>query len=266
MAKILITGQSGDVGSVLFRLYREAGEDIAQLDVTNDVKAERILHLAAKSPPASNSEMIKSNVMYLQQVIEYAKKNDIKELIFFSAASVYGDINKEDVQEDDEWTNPSFYGSLKYLGEELLEESPLSVLCLRFPAILGFRNTTNFLSRLFMQLRDGKDVEITNADKLFNNFVSIESISEFLRQVKLTKSFDVINVASKKEKTLFEMATIIKNALNSQSKIKISDKTSNFFNVSVEKAEKYGFVPEGVELSLKRWVKQRVEYEKVNVS
>ncbi|MFC1704331.1 NAD-dependent epimerase/dehydratase family protein [Candidatus Omnitrophota bacterium] len=267
MTKLLITGHAGDVGSVLFKMFQEAGEDVASLTIENNTSAQRILHLAAKSPPATEHEMRRSNEAFLKEVIAYAEKNKIKEFIFFSAASVYGDIDKEDVYEEGVVATPSFYGSLKLLGEELLKKSSLNVLCLRLPAILSFTNTTNFLSRCFIKLYKNEVLEITNADRLFNNFVSIESIFDFLHRIELNRPFDVINLASKKEKTLRQVVEIIKNELQSKSELIFSDKRNSFFNLSTQKAEKeYGFVPEAVEKSFKRWVAQRIKYEKVKVS
>lgn len=260
--KTLITGYKGDVGSILFNLYKEAKEDIVPLDTTVDINSERIIHLAAKSPPATSDEIIKSNILYLQDIVRYAIRNNIKEIIFFSAVALYGNPTKENLSETDKIERPNLYGVSKLLGEEILKESPINALCLRFPAILCLKNSTNFISRCYLKLKNNNRLELTNPNELFNNFISVESIFRFLTQVKLVEKFDVINLASKKEKTLLEIVTLMKESLNSQSEIEISDKKSNFFNISTQKAEiKYGFVPYSVKDSLEDWIQQRKLYE-----
>ncbi len=263
MEKILMTGHLGGVGSVLYKLFKDSGADIAPLDLNQDVSAKRILHLAAKSPPATDSEMHESNIAFLKKVINFAEKNKIKELIFFSAASVYGDIDKENVCEDDIGLTPCLYGALKLLGEDMLESSELDCLCLRFPAILSFKNETNLLSRSFLKLLKEEHVEIFNSDRIFNNFISIEDIFRFVSNLYLKEKFDVINLASNKDKTLKEVIEIVKDKLNSPSKLLIEERHRNFFNLSIKKAQKkYNFFPNNSEEVLRTWVRQRIEYEK----
>lgn len=259
---ILMSGYRGDVGSALFKLYEESGQRIAPLNTAIDVKAEMILHLAAKSPPANACEIVSSNILYLQDVIRYAEKNGIKKIIFFSAAAIYGNPDKDGVDEDGPIQGLSLYGISKLLGEEMLKCSPLNVLCLRLPAILGFRTNTNFMSRCYQKLQDNDDLIITNPNKIFNNFISVDNIFEFVSKVKMTNKFDIINLASKKERSLLNVISMLKNELGSKSNIKLSDEKVNFFNIATKNAEKkYGFIPHGTERTLKEWVRARMRSE-----
>jgi nucleoside-diphosphate-sugar epimerase len=259
MSNILITGYKGDVGSTLYGLYKNSNINICPLDLSvNNVSADRILHLAARSPLALPDEIIQSNILFLQDIIKYAYNNKIKEIIFFSSSSVYGNPDREYLEEHDQIANPDIYGITKLLGEKLLEYSPINVLCLRFPAILSLKNTNNFMSRCYLKLKNDNPIEIINPDKIFNNFISIENIFNFLLQVKVNKKFDVINLASKREKTLFEIVSMIKNISESKSEITISDKICNFFNISTVKAERdYNFIPYRAEDTIKKWIEQK---------
>ena len=258
MGKTLLTGHKGDIGSILFDLYTKSNQEIEPLDVKVDRPAKRIIHLAARTPPASTQMMLDSNIFYLQEVIKYAVRNGAKELIFFSTISVYGKQDKEDVGEDEKPCDPDLYGLTKLIGEKLLQDSQLNVLCLRLPAILGNRNTTSFMSRCFETLKNNEALEISNAHRTYNNFISAENLFEFLEKVEISRKFDVVNLASKKEKTVLEIAETIKGALNSKSDIMVADKKRGFFNISTRKAEnEYGFVPYGTKNSLNSWVRQR---------
>lgn len=265
--RYLITGGYGDTGAILYKLFRERGLDIVHFEKGKDIQADRVLHLAAKSPPAGTEQIIGSNVLYLQEMVNYAVKNRIKEMVFFSAMSVYGKLDKEDVMEEDCITGTGLYGVSKLMGEEILRNSPLKVVCLRLPAILGHRNTTNFMSRCYMKLRDNEDVELTNAGRQFNNFISVENVFDFLADLKLSKKFDVVNLASKKGMTVLEIVEMMKGILKSKSGIIVKEGKSPFFNISTEKAEiGYSFKPHMSEQSIVEWLKKRQEYERNKIS
>ena len=261
--RCLITGGSGDIGSILFKLYQREGFDILPFDEKIDMKADRILHLAAKSPPAHPVDIINSNVIYLQRVANYAKRNKIGELIFFSAASVYGNQNKENVAENDCVVDPNIYGVSKLLGEKLLRETSLNVLCLRLPAVLGLKNKTNFLSRCYVKLKNNEDIELTNPERLFNNLISIENIFDFLKNLVFKKKHDVVNLAAKKEMTIIEIVKLMKERLQSTSGIISPDKKADCFTLSTTKAEtEYDFKPCPVKESITEWLHERREYER----
>ncbi len=264
---VIITGGNGDVGSMLFKLYREAGLEICHLGELLSSSNSVILHLAAKSPPATKDKLIESNIQYLRNVVGYAIEHGIKDFVFFSAASVYGVMDTEDVNETESPHLPSFYGLTKLIGEEYLKESGLKTLCLRLPAILGYKNKTNLLSNFYSKLINNEEIEITNHNRFFNNFISIENIFDFLRDVKLIKSHDVINLASNKELTLINLVTLMKELANSNSNIKTSHKSTPFFNISTKRAEvQYNFKPYNPTDVIPRWIQKRIQYEKNQVS
>lgn len=259
---VIITGSGGDIGSILASLYRKAGAAVYSPDEAIRHGASVILHLAAKSPPASCDEMINSNILYLRDVLQSAQNNNIENMIFFSAVSVYGDLDKEEVNEDDPPEQPSFYGLTKLIGEKYLKESAINTLCLRLPAVLGFRNKTNIMSRLFLKLINNEAIELTNHDKLFNNFISVENIFEFIINLRLKLKHDTINLASAKDLTLFDIATLMKNLMGSKSTIRVLREKKNFISISTKKAElQYNFVPYDAAGVITRWVKQRTAHE-----
>lgn len=260
--KYLITGGFGDIGSMLYKAYEKQGLEILHFDKQQNIQANRLLHLAAKSPPASVAQIIESNIVYLHEIADYAVRNGIGEIIFFSGAAIYGKQNKENVSEADPSLDADIYGLSKLFGEKLLEQTGLRILSLRLPAVLGMKNTTNFLARCYMRLIKGENIELTNAGRTFNNLIAVENIFHFLREVKLQKEYDTINLATAKEMTIIEIVNLMKHLLNSTSDIKISDAKNSFFNISTKKAElKYGFNPDSTALSIERWVHQRLKYE-----
>ena len=257
LQKTLLTGASGEIGSLLIGAYHAHGKFLIPLDEKSTVTAARILHLAARSPKASLQEIVRSNLLYLQKVIMYANRNNISELIFFSSVSVYGLQNREEIIEEEVGTNLSLYGSSKLFGEEILRESGLKVCSIRLPAILGHRGTKNFVARIYEKLSLGEEIVLTNAHKYYNSFLSVENLFEFLDKVELKKGFDVINLACKNTMTLFELVEFMRESLDSRSRVVISSASKGLLSISTSKAEsEYGFEPHDPQTTLLSWIKK----------
>lgn len=104
---------------------------------------EGIIHFAAfKSVPESIEEPIKyyhNNIQSLLNIIDFAYKYQIKNFIFSSSCSVYGDIKTSPVTETTPLPSPnSQYAHTKQTGEEILyhlihtSQWPLKILSLRY--------------------------------------------------------------------------------------------------------------------------------------
>lgn len=104
---------------------------------------EGIIHFAAyKSVPESVEYPIKyyhNNISSLLNIIEFAKQNKIKNFIFSSSCSVYGDIKASPVTETTPLPLPnSPYAHTKQIGEQILQHLietthyPLKVFALRY--------------------------------------------------------------------------------------------------------------------------------------
>lgn len=253
---IAITGFNGDVGSMLLSMFVANGLECKKYDGELD-GVDRILHLAAKSPPATYGEIVDSNIIYLKELIKKAEENGVRELIFFSAASIYGSLDVELATEDSPFQTPDIYGLSKALGEEMLKSSNLKVLVIRFPAVLGLRNNTNILARWYNKMKKNETIVYTNGCKLFNNFITIESIFNFLREFKFCEKFDIVNLASQRTMSISEITAFLKNTIGSSSQL-IDGGSSPSFAISTEKAEeKYGFMPQDPQGALLSWIQKK---------
>jgi nucleoside-diphosphate-sugar epimerase len=254
---IAITGQNGDIGSILMGLGASCGVRFVELDKCAGHEASLLVHLAAKSMPSSLDDMIASNVLYTGETISKAQELGIKKAVFFSAVSVYGTQTQENVSEDACLMEPNCYGATKYLAEKLFDESSIDTLVLRLPAILGRRNKTNIIARVKEKLQNNERVVLFNADRVFNNFIDVESIFKFITTVDIAKDFDILNLAVRQEVTLYEIVLFMKDLLSSSSDIVCSYEPKPFFNISTTKASReYGFVPPSPYEVLKRWVRE----------
>lgn len=98
--------------------------DIVNINDLNEIKyVDTIIHLAAKAgvrPSIENpSQYLQVNTLGTQILLEYAKKNSIKQFIFGSSSSVYG-INKDIPWKEDRILLPiSPYASSKLSSEAI---------------------------------------------------------------------------------------------------------------------------------------------------
>lgn len=106
-------------------------------------KIHSIIHFAAfKSVPESVAQPLKyyhNNILSLINIIELAVHHQIKNFIFSSSCSVYGDIKNSPVTETTPLPFPnSPYAHTKQIGEQILQQLtsvahyPLKVLALRY--------------------------------------------------------------------------------------------------------------------------------------
>ena len=152
MAKILITGANGLVGTYLIRellgsgeqligLYRSAlpanllAEELAQVEwVQGDIldvsllsdlmaQCDEVYHCAGlvSFNPRMASRLMKVNVEGTANVVNAALAHGVKKLVHVSSVAAIGrKRNNETVTEETKWddaSNPSVYGESKYLGE-----------------------------------------------------------------------------------------------------------------------------------------------------
>lgn len=201
--KYIISGINGNVGKLLVSYFDNYDIFDSSLKFSN---ADIFIHLASKSY-GNYEEIIKSNIDYLVEAIEFCKQNNIKNFIFFSAFSIN---NKDD-----------FYSKSKLFGEYILRESGLNVLVLRLPMILTQEATNGILNRIIDKLEHDKIVDLYNANKKFNNFISIDSICSFIINYSFNTKFEIISLQTADELTLYEIVLTMKKILNSKSDIRM---------------------------------------------
>ena len=88
---------------------------------------DAIIHFAASKAVGESKEKpleyYKNNLNTLINTVQEGSANGIKNLIFSSSASVYGEVTKTPIEEDDLSHQPvSPYGNTKKIGEEILSD------------------------------------------------------------------------------------------------------------------------------------------------
>ncbi len=205
MKKILITGASGLVGENCLNLLRTQNDfsvlgthlsystpdtiyfnTIDLKEVKNsevlEFAADYIIHCGAlthvdnceKHPDESYAH----NVQAVLNILELCRQWNSK-LIFMSSSYVFdGELEDRSYTESDEVNPISIYGKHKLMSENLIKESGIDYLILRFINAYGseIRNK-NFINRLIINLQSGQKGELTLACDQFGTPVNANDIA-----------------------------------------------------------------------------------------
>lgn len=243
---ILITGGSGFIGTRLIENLLKEGHTIKiydknisktypELMVQNDVRdvdalsdackgIDLIYNLAAEHAdnvtPLSLYKDV--NVDGAQNVVDAAKANGIKNIIFTSSVAVY----PLDAGESDESLEPApfnEYGITKLAAEKVFlkwqdENSDNSLFIVRPAAVFGETNRGNIYN-LLKQIHSGKFVNIGKGDNK-KSIGYVGNIAAFLATLATQKTtIDIYNYTDKPDMTARQMADYIQKELGRESKI-----------------------------------------------
>ena len=198
----------------------------------NKFKPSIIIHLAAQAGVRYSIEnpkiYLNSNIIGTFNVIECAKKLNIKHLIIGSSSSVYGANKKFPFQEIDKTDRQiSFYAATKKSTENIahsyssLWKIPITVL--RFFTVYGpwgrpdmayFKFTKNILR--------GKKIDVYNKGKMYRDYTYIDDIVDGI--VKLTNKIPKLNSSKKyKNDSISHIAPIRTLNIGNTKKVLLSD-------------------------------------------
>jgi UDP-glucose 4-epimerase len=145
MDKILITGGSGYLGSQFIKSYGTRfciSSFSLKLKRLEDIEfngTQAIVHFAGivhQGDRVSREEYEKINIEYPKKLAQSAKKSGVKQFVFLSSVSVYGDLTYIDQNSE---CNPSNkYGISKFQAEQellKLNDSTLNVSSVIIPMV-----------------------------------------------------------------------------------------------------------------------------------
>jgi nucleoside-diphosphate-sugar epimerase len=208
VVKVLITGTSGRIGSYVIQPLREKYEittfdlpgtkadyegDMTSLEPLQNAMrgCEVVLHLAAQSDEAPFVEkLVGSNVIGIYHVLEAARLENVRRVVFTSTVQTVGMATREGLTEIETHTPPrpvSLYGVTKIMGESLgrfyHDKYGLEFIALRLGAFLSYE--TDWLQR-----RRGSNIWLSPRDtvKIFSLAIEKEDIG-----------YAVVNATSKNQ-------------------------------------------------------------------
>ncbi|MBN1644770.1 NAD-dependent epimerase/dehydratase family protein [Candidatus Woesearchaeota archaeon] len=256
--KILVTGSNGTIGTRLMEFLVKNNHDVVGLDIrknlwnkqvdkltkTIDLRDENnlekldkdfdlIIHLAANPYvylSVVNPVLAHDNHNMTFNILEFARKNNIKKLIFASSRETYGNIDKEIINEEDVRIKncESPYTSSKIGSEALVHAYTkcygIDHIIIRFSNVYGMydgshRVVPNFIRRA----KDNQDLEVYGEEKSLDFTYIDDSIKGVISCVN---NFDraknnTFNISGGEICSILKIAELIKKNMNSNSKINI---------------------------------------------
>jgi len=257
MKKILITGSSGTIGTRLGEKLLNLGYEIigvdwkknkwhknlekrtTHLDLRNKnlvlkklpKKVDLIIHLAANARVyelVKNTDLAIDNMITTYNILEYARINKIKNIIFASSREVYGNTKKAKHKEEDVRIEncESPYSASKISGEALIHSYHkcfgINYVIIRFSNVYGMYDESDRVIPLFIRKAiKNENFVVFGKDKILD-FTYIDDAVEGV--IKVIKRFNkvknnIFNIATGKGTKILFVAQLIKKFLNSKSRI-----------------------------------------------
>jgi UDP-glucose 4-epimerase len=294
--KVAITGGAGFVGSNLGKMLHQKGYDVLLLDDLSfghldnlkkngesfgtfkkfDIRSSElknyfsdvdyVFHLAGISTlPICQSEPVNSidvNVTGTVNVLEAARQNNVKRVIFASTAGVYENNSKFPCQEDD-LTEPSLtYTLTKSFCEKLCNSYfklyGLETCVTRYNNVYGpnqdiKRESPPFVAYVIKELLQNRQPIFHSDGKQQRDYVYIDDVNElnFLCMTNPNAKNQIFNVSSGKVFSVNEIYEIMVSILNSN--IKPLYRNSQLF------WDRYPSLFEGNHVLNKKWIEKEVD-------
>ena len=240
---ILVTGDSGFIGTYLSKQLIENGFSVFGLDINPEKKysvrynflvgnildeevvnrsmenIDCVIHLAAehKDFGITKEQYFLVNERGMEVLLRCASKNNIKKFIFYSSVAVYGDN-----QPSTEATEPNpnnYYGASKLAAEKVLknwynEDTSREIVVIRPAVVFGPLNRAN-IYKLIKQVCDGSFIWVGNGSNI-KSIAYVENVvgATIFQLKKMQSGFEIFNYADTPHYTTRELVALIAKKAN----------------------------------------------------
>jgi len=259
MARILITGATGFIGSALADRLYDNGHTVYATGTSNERQCKKhkmvkndiseimslgeidvLLHQAAHNDTTDENEnnMFKSNCLWSYQLFEACEKMKCKKIIYASSASVYGQ-EKGPNEEDDELHPGTAYATSKAILEDIAQEfsSKTNIPCigLRYFNVYGIGEAhkskrASMIFKLCKEAIESKSATIFEYGEQMRDWISIDDVVDFnIKCIEHNKT-DIFNVGTGISVSMNSIVKTISNSLSKPiSTIYIKNPYSHFY-------------------------------------
>lgn len=210
--------------------------DVRDFDTLKQAMAghEVVMHFAS-NPDISLASIDPSvdftnGVCLTHHVIEAARLNQVRRILYMSGSGIYGDVGSHEVREDHGPLTPiSTYGASKLFGEAIISSYchmfDLTACIFRFGNVVGPRQTHgvgyDFVRRLN---KDPTTLQILGNGEQSKSYIHVYDVIEavLLANQNLKSKYEVYNVATGDYLTVREIADIAVKQLPTQQSVKFN--------------------------------------------
>jgi UDP-glucuronate 4-epimerase len=215
-----------------FRLHEADIRDRAALGKIFRVAAfDCIVHLAARAGvrPSLQEPVLyaETNINGTLNLLELAREHRVRQFVFGSSSSVYGENEKVPFSEDDPVSEPiSPYAATKAAGELLCHTYShlfgLRVVCLRFFTVYGARQRPDLAIHKFARLISaGEPIPVYGDGTTQRDYTYVDDIIAGVRAAMdyEASAFEVINLGESRTVSLSELICLLEGELGRDARI-----------------------------------------------
>ncbi len=204
-------------------------------------------------------------------VLEAAKNNKIKKVIFSSSASVYGDPVAIPMTEEHPFNNRTMYGATKIAGEQFFRfyysRYGLDYLALRYFNIYGSRQDyhgayVSVIMKALDRIKEGRPPIIHGDGSQAYDFIHVRDVARAnIAALKSPATDEAVNIASGIKTSINEIVKLILELTNSNLRPQYEGQKPEFVTerkASIDKAKKLlGFT---AEIDLRKGLQELIEW------
>ncbi|MFA6184300.1 MAG: NAD-dependent epimerase/dehydratase family protein [Parcubacteria group bacterium] len=262
-----------------FKLYKGDIRDIKLLDkIFKTEKLDKVMHLAALAGVRNSLldpiEYEDVNVRGTLNLLEMARKYKIKNFVYASSSSVYGNNTKQPFSENDNVDTPiSPYAATKKATELLAHVYShiygLNTTGLRFFTVYGPWGRPDMALFLFADgITKENPIKVFNRGKMSRNFTYVDDIvSGTMTVIDANLKCEVMNIGGDREETLMRYIEVLEENLGKKAKKKMMPMQPGDVPATVadiRKLRKLGWKPTTrIEQGIKNFVTWYKEYYKI---
>lgn len=262
-----------------YKIYRGDIRDLKLLEkIFKTEKLDKVMHLAALAgvrssllDPLAYEEV---NVRGTLNLLELSRKHKIKNFVYASSSSVYGNNKKQPFSETDSVDTPiSPYAATKKATELLAHVYShiygLPTTGLRYFTVYGPWGRPDMALFLFADgITKGKPINVFNRGKMSRNFTYVDDIvSGTIKVIDANLKYGLMNIGGDREETLMRYIEVLEDNLGKKAKKKMlpmqpGDVPSTV--ADIRQLKKLGWKPTTrIEEGIKNFVEWYKDYYKV---
>src|SRR5437763_3222114 len=210
--------------------FKLVAADIREYEALKSIFRESafdcIVHLAARAgvrPSLKEPRLyVETNINGTMNLLELARENDVRQFVFGSSSSVYGENKKVPFSEDDPIFNPiSPYAATKAAAELICHTYAhlhnMRIVCLRFFTVYGARQRPDLAIHKFAKLISaGQVIPMFGDGTTRRDYTYIDDIIQGVRlAIDYNKStYEIFNLGESQTIELNELISLLERSLD----------------------------------------------------